>query len=279
MGISIVIPTHNRPGQLLRAVTSALASTAGEVVVVDDGEVPARETLAGLAGDARLRVLENAGDHGASGARNFGVAAATGDTILFLDDDDELVSGYADRVREVPAEVAWGFARTITRTEAGEVAAEGRAVSRRMTARESFRSKVAALSAGFWIRRAVFGEVGGLNVGHRLDEDTDLCCRLMAAGALPWFDAAPATIVDRTEDPGRLTSSGTRKAAEMYLETFRRNIGPCARVPGAAAYLAYRANRMALRCGDRAALSEISRGVGVGLKIGLYLQRLRYLTF
>jgi glycosyltransferase involved in cell wall biosynthesis len=89
--VTVVIPTANR-WRLLSS--SALPSALGqrdvdhEVIVVDDGssdETPRR--LAEL-DDPRLRVLRHETSRGVSRARNTGIAAARGEWIAFLDDDD-----------------------------------------------------------------------------------------------------------------------------------------------------------------------------------------------
>jgi hypothetical protein len=84
--VSVVVPTHDRPDLLVRAVRSALAQTVSdlEVVVVDDGS-----TVAVQVDDDRVRVLRHDAPRGAPAARNTGVAASRGDLIAFLDDDDE----------------------------------------------------------------------------------------------------------------------------------------------------------------------------------------------
>jgi glycosyltransferase involved in cell wall biosynthesis len=89
--VSVVIPTYDRAGTILRAVGSALGQTHRdlEVVVVDDGgsdRTP--ELLAGL-GDPRLRLLRHECNRGAAAARNTGIAAACGAFVAFLDSDDE----------------------------------------------------------------------------------------------------------------------------------------------------------------------------------------------
>jgi glycosyltransferase involved in cell wall biosynthesis len=83
--ISVVIPTRARPHFLRQAVESVLMQShaAHEIIVVDDGE-GAAEAVGSL---PSVRVLDN-GQRGPVPARNMGVAAATGDAIAFLDDDD-----------------------------------------------------------------------------------------------------------------------------------------------------------------------------------------------
>jgi glycosyltransferase involved in cell wall biosynthesis len=89
--ITVVIPTRNRwPILSTRALPSALVQedVEHEVIVVDDGstdETPAR--LAEL-DDTRLRIMRNEEPTGVARARNAGLAAARGEWIAFLDDDD-----------------------------------------------------------------------------------------------------------------------------------------------------------------------------------------------
>lgn len=198
LALTVLIPTHNRPVLLLRAVSSALADLPprAEVLVVDDAsDVAAAQTLADLmAQDNRLHVLSNAGTRGAAGARNFGVDMAQGAIIMFLDDDDELLPGYAARVLQVAGrqDVDYGFCAILRRDNTGQEERIGRRYRRgQIPSSAALRHKIAALSAGFWIRRVRFLETGGLDPAQKLDEDTSLCCALVAAGSLPWYEDEP----------------------------------------------------------------------------------------
>lgn len=91
MKVSAVIPTRNRPDLVSRAVRSALEQTCGdlEVIVVIDGADEATEHVLSEIDDTRLRVIVLKQSLGGAEARNAGVAAANGEWIAFLDDDDE----------------------------------------------------------------------------------------------------------------------------------------------------------------------------------------------
>ncbi|MGH2653246.1 MAG: glycosyltransferase family 2 protein [Actinomycetota bacterium] len=88
--VTIVIPTHDRPHLVDRAVRSALAQDEQdiEVIVVDDGSTPPYRPSVS---DERLRVLRHDESKGGNAARNLGLAHARGEWITFLDDDDELL--------------------------------------------------------------------------------------------------------------------------------------------------------------------------------------------
>jgi glycosyltransferase involved in cell wall biosynthesis len=91
--VSVIIPTHNRPELLHRAIGSVLAQTATdlEIIVVDDGVPEAgAETVVGSFDDPRIRYIAQAKpDSGAPAARNRGAREARAELVAFLDDDDE----------------------------------------------------------------------------------------------------------------------------------------------------------------------------------------------
>jgi glycosyltransferase involved in cell wall biosynthesis len=88
---TVVIPTRDRWEWLSRtALRAALEqqNVEHEVIVVDDGSGDGTaERVEGL-GDERLRVIRHERSLGVSRARNAGIAAARGDWVAFLDDDD-----------------------------------------------------------------------------------------------------------------------------------------------------------------------------------------------
>lgn len=88
--VTAVVPTHNRPELMQRAVQSILAQTyvgAIEVIVVFDGCDPFDPPVV-LPPGRTLRVVANARSRGLAGARNTGIEAASHDYVAFLDDDD-----------------------------------------------------------------------------------------------------------------------------------------------------------------------------------------------
>lgn len=91
--VAVVIPTKDRTSLLNESIASALAQSHAptEVVVVDDGSMPAVDAAAlrRLHGP-KVRVVHNERSHGLAFSRNRGVEACTADYVLHLDDDDLL---------------------------------------------------------------------------------------------------------------------------------------------------------------------------------------------
>ncbi|PXW69288.1 glycosyl transferase family 2 [Loktanella sp. PT4BL] len=237
--LSIIIPTYNRPSILPRAVASALVACpeSAEIIVVDDRSNTAQTALISMSGDPRLRIVANDGDKGAAGARNFGVSIARGDIILFLDDDDELIPDYPERVLAAAAhsKADFGFSAALLvdhrlNTERSSTKEKSKALQQGvLTANVPLQDKMPGLSRGVWIRKATFQDVGGICPAQIVDEDGDLFCRLFGFGHTCWFEAAPGVRIHKAyETGGQLVttlSTGTDSLveAECRLRTYQRN--------------------------------------------------------
>jgi glycosyltransferase involved in cell wall biosynthesis len=90
-GLTVVIPTRNRPQSVVRLLNSISGQTLPpdefEVVVVDDGSEPPLDLT--LAGELPfpVRLLRRTAEPGAHESRFAGLRVATGIRVLFLDDD------------------------------------------------------------------------------------------------------------------------------------------------------------------------------------------------
>ncbi|MFC6873704.1 glycosyltransferase family 2 protein [Halobellus marinus] len=109
--VSVVLPTHDRPEYLKRAVQSVCNQTypSIELLVIDDrSPEPAHETLSDVNVDliSSMRCVRHEKNRGANAARNTGIREANGEFIAFLDDDDrwlqEKVSRQVDRFKRGP---------------------------------------------------------------------------------------------------------------------------------------------------------------------------------
>jgi len=104
--VSVVICTKDRPQELAECLGSLRRQTRlpEEVIVVDAGTRSAAALAAAALGEAvPLRVVASA--PGLPRQRNLGAACATGDLVVFLDDDVLLEPGYLEAIVRVFARV------------------------------------------------------------------------------------------------------------------------------------------------------------------------------
>jgi glycosyltransferase involved in cell wall biosynthesis len=88
--VSVIIPTRNRRGLLLRTLRSVLRQrdVAFSVIVVDDAGTDGSADAVQRLRDPRVRVVRHDVCGGVSRARNTGIEAANTAWVAFVDDDD-----------------------------------------------------------------------------------------------------------------------------------------------------------------------------------------------
>lgn len=88
--VSVVIPCFNQAHYLGEAIESVLSQTipGAEIIVVDDGSVDHTYEVAGRYGSVHRMRQKN---RGVAAARNAGLAASSGEELVFLDADDRLM--------------------------------------------------------------------------------------------------------------------------------------------------------------------------------------------
>jgi glycosyltransferase involved in cell wall biosynthesis len=99
MRVSVVMPTFNKAPLLRRTLAGLakqdLAADRFEVVVVDDGsEDETPRLLEAERAPFALRVVRGEKNRGRAAARNRGLEAVSGDLVVFLDDDMEVVPAF-----------------------------------------------------------------------------------------------------------------------------------------------------------------------------------------
>ena len=124
---SIVITTYNRLDLLKRAVQSAFdQSVEAEVVVVDNASTDGTQAYVTALGDAVVYV-RNPTNANHAGAVNAGVAAASGEWVKLVDDDDYLAANCIEVMGEA---IALRPEAVICSCQAAQVNAEGNELSR-----------------------------------------------------------------------------------------------------------------------------------------------------
>lgn len=187
--VTAVIPTHNRPEQMRRAVESVLDQeyAAGiDVIIVFDAEEPYVPDVNVPVGRT-LTATVNERSRGLAGARNSGIIAATNDYVAFLDDDDWWMPGKLSAQMD-------GLAKDVLLVGSAIVLDDGERQHTRLVPVENvthealLRDRMAGLhSSTFVFRRdALLGELGLVDedLPGSYGEDYDLLLRTSRLGRI-----------------------------------------------------------------------------------------------
>lgn len=221
---SVIIPTIGRD-TLVRTVQSVLDqafdASRFEIIVVNDSGHPLPD--APWLNAATVRVLHN-NQRERSFARNSGAAAALGEYLYFLDDDDWLLPGalaaFWQLAQQAP-EAAWLHGGIQVVDENGRILA---------VANSGVQGHcLAQIMGGAWvpiqsslIRAREFFAVGGYNLRLCSTEDQDLCRRIAQIGTLAVMDKAVACLSRganwQTSTDYGLATSSTRLSRDYVAD-------------------------------------------------------------
>jgi len=211
--ISIITPTHNRRGTFLpQAIASVRAlrlAPAWEHVIVDDGsDDGTADYLATLAAaDPRVVLVRHDRPRGVAAARNSAAAAARGEFIVDLDDDDLLtVDGVARRYEYLRAHPRfWAVhANAVKIDEAGryllgEDVRNFFCADLAGCARHFYDSTMIPNASTAIYRRPALLALGGWDESLRCCEDYDLWLRSLERYGPPGFLDQIVTLYRRKE--------------------------------------------------------------------------------
>jgi glycosyltransferase involved in cell wall biosynthesis/peptidoglycan/xylan/chitin deacetylase (PgdA/CDA1 family) len=239
---SIVIPTYERRDTVVRMV-AALERQAFDdfevIVVVDGSSDGTGAALCRLQLPFPLAVLERENE-GAAAARNAGAAAATGELLLFLDDDmeahPEMLAAH-DRSHSEGADIVLGHL-PLHRASRATVLSRGAGTwaERRCRRLVSLASEVPGeelITGQMSIRKTVFERLGRFDVSFTRGglfggEDRDFGYRAVEAGLRIVFNPAaisyqlyevdPAAYTRRSQEAGRSAEELRAKHPEWNAE-------------------------------------------------------------
>ena len=97
MRVSVIVPTYNSPSQAAECLTALRASGPADVelIAVDDASTDETPAVAAALGARVVRLARNSGP---AVARNAGAEAASGEILLFVDQDVVVAPGVIERV-------------------------------------------------------------------------------------------------------------------------------------------------------------------------------------
>ena len=191
--LSVIVPTLDEAEALPAALAAARQPGVTEIIVVDGGS---RDGTLALARALADRVLETA--RGRARQMNAGAAAARGDVLLFLHADTRLPAGYAQAVARALADPRVVGGRFDVRLDATGLAY--RVVGRLISVRSRV-TRVATGDQAIFVRRAVFGRLGGYPAVP-LMEDVALSRALKRAGRVACLGETVVTSARRWQRHG-----------------------------------------------------------------------------
>jgi glycosyltransferase involved in cell wall biosynthesis len=225
--VSVVIPTHNRAGLVVRAVRSVLGQTVTdlELIVVDDASTDGTvDALSGI-DDARLRVVRLPRNARQAHATNVGIARASGEFVAFLDDDDEWLPDKLEkqlaRLHEAPYASA-AYCRCYV-----QASGELRPPSPRTHLPEGditdglLSRRMALTPSAFLVRRSALLQVGGFDERLTYALDLDLWLRLAQARHQFVIANEPLVIYHMDAETSRVTTDAVARL-DGFLRIDRR---------------------------------------------------------
>lgn len=186
--VTVVVPAFRSSATIERTVRSVFGQPSVEcrvIVVVDDDEGKVEEVLSTMR-DERLAVLTNETNMGAQKSRNRGLALVESDYVMFLDSDDfvmgDLLDGLAGAL-DAGADIAFG--PWLSYDDRGNHAMHRHAnyagaadLLDRWLVRREWTPPCAVLWRTGFVRR-----IGGWNEAVRRNQDGEIVCRAVLAGA------------------------------------------------------------------------------------------------
>jgi len=224
--LSVVIPTLNREQPLcttLRYFMEREDYRAFEVIVVDQSDEHDPATTAYLESLAGRIRLERVGFKSLPRARNYGLKLATGDIVVFVDDDVEPWQGflaahlapYADpKVWMVTGPSPAPGGRLTSRSELTGQDLSALLAGRAIHLHPDFDYAPCSWGVGcnISVRRSAAEQVGGFDetfVGNALGEDAEFCHRIRGSGGVIYYAARAGLYHVQVATGGIRTASGT----------------------------------------------------------------------
>ena len=218
--LSIIIPSYNRVGTILQCVESALSNEQDnrEVIVVDDGSTDGTvDALRQLGDKIKLICLNHVG---ACSARNVGLNAASGTSIVFLDSDDYYKSDLPKKLHDL--RIGNGVDMAIG-VHSLSIDGEIRRVSflnpndKRETILEVFSDGWVVQTAAICWSREFITKIGGWNSEVLQWQDVELYMRALLSGATTAVFDEDGAVVREYLDVTRISHKVTENVIQSQL--------------------------------------------------------------
>ena len=224
-GISVIITTFNDGAYLSAAINSIENQThrPDEVLVVDDGscDCDIEKIFDSIKTSLVIRLYKKENNGGASEARNYGLAEASGEYVAFLDVDDSWLEDNLaykfDKIKDRPKNICGFYGGYVSKPDGS--GSNFKAYNVQVPPDDI--GKTNGFPGGvpmYLFRRIPLIEIGGFDTNLKQNEDFDLVLRLMKAG----YNVAGDNFVGyvRNLRKGSLTRGADHKLAYQNVSDF-----------------------------------------------------------
>lgn len=240
--VSCIIPAYNGERFIRRALDSVMSQTSkpDEIIVVDDESTDA---TAAIVAEYPVRCIRQK-NAGTSAARNAGTAAAAGDLIAFLDQDDQWLPRKLELQLPLMDDAVFSYTGFIINRNGQETTVLPAAPDQLMP-QQRYRNRIGPTST-YVVRRETFLRLGGFDQSLRGScEDWELSIRLLRAGRVCW---CPEPLMVFQDHDSNTSKNYDRMFAMQIraLPSFIADCGPVQRMLVSRKYIAWAYCRSAI---------------------------------
>ncbi|WP_072013740.1 glycosyltransferase family A protein [Myxosarcina sp. GI1] len=232
--VSVIVPTKDRPQMLDRAVQSICSQTTlpAEIIIVDDASVASYpEIIEQLKERSPVPLIyhRNSQSSGPGATRNQGAKLASGNVLMFLDDDDlwlpEKIANQLNILTEHP-EVGLVYAARSVVDEAGNNLFQITPKLAGQIYSQMLQKNHVGVTSSVAVRKDLFLEAGGFDPEIAVREDYELWIRLSKVTKIA-FDPQATVLWTVHSQPRKQTSSKPEiyeAAVEKILQKYQQDL-------------------------------------------------------
>jgi GT2 family glycosyltransferase len=190
MNLSVIIPCYNSENTIavqLEALAGQTWDKPWEVIIADNGSTDSTQAVVERYKTrfSNFKDVDASDRRWAAHARNVGARAASGESLVFVDADDEVAPGWLAAIGEALSKYDFVASRFDVLKLNETWVIEGVGQSSQSTGIMQFRYPKYlphAGCSGLGVRRFLFESIGGFNESLPVLEETDLCWRIQLKG-------------------------------------------------------------------------------------------------
>lgn len=217
--VSVITPTYNRKQYIQDAIDSFLSQTYRdrEIIIIDDASTDG--TADWIAQHyPEIHLIRLSQNRGSAGARNAGLAVATGEFIAFLDSDDRWSPDYLEKQVESlnnspDAVISVCPCLNVADNNIQYVSENKPWHGNRKPIRQMLTEPLIMTMSAALVRRSVLDRAGYLNETFKIAHDREWYLRLLYYGDLVWI---PDNLVIRGVHSDGVTQAHRQWAKEVF---------------------------------------------------------------